>query len=68
MERGHQYPVVALVNGRGGGDAPPALAFAAALRDRGHGVRLLCDGGAAEGVRPAAGLGQWISPRSRRRT
>jgi UDP:flavonoid glycosyltransferase YjiC (YdhE family) len=55
MERDRLKPrhrMVALVSERGGGDKPPVLALAAALRDRGHEVHLLCDGDVADAVRP----------------
>jgi UDP:flavonoid glycosyltransferase YjiC (YdhE family) len=46
-----RHSIVALVSERGGGDVPPVLALAAALCDRGHDVRLLCDGDVESSVR-----------------
>ena len=53
MERGcadRCYSIVALVSERGGGDVPPVVALATALRERGHDVRFLCDGDVEEMV------------------
>jgi len=55
--------VVALVSERGGGDVPPVVALAVGLRDRGHDVRLLCDGAVLDAVR-ASGLPTLQLPRS----
>jgi UDP:flavonoid glycosyltransferase YjiC (YdhE family) len=45
--------IVAVVSARGGGDKPPLLVLASALRDRGYEVHLLCDGDVADAVAPA---------------
>jgi UDP:flavonoid glycosyltransferase YjiC (YdhE family) len=45
--------IVALVGARGGGDRPPVLALAAALRDRMHRVHVLCDGDLGAAPPPA---------------
>jgi hypothetical protein len=44
--------VVALLSARAGGDKPPVLALAVALRKRGHEVHLLCDGDIHAAVAP----------------
>jgi UDP:flavonoid glycosyltransferase YjiC (YdhE family) len=59
---GRRHSIVALVSARAGGDKPPVLALAAALRDRGHEVHLLCDGDVAAAVGPT-GLPVIILPR-----
>ncbi|MCW8087831.1 hypothetical protein [Sabulicella glaciei] len=49
---GQRKAIVALVSERGAGDKPPVLALAAALRNRGHTVHVLCDGDVADAARP----------------
>lgn len=47
-----RHSIPALVSARGGGDSPPVLALATALRERGHDVHVLCDGDVAATVGP----------------
>lgn len=47
--------ILGIISACGGGDWPPVLALAAALRERGHAVRMVCDAGTAGAAR-AAGL------------
>ena len=43
--------VLALISARGGGDAPPVVALAKGLKDRGHSVIVICDEETEQAVR-----------------
>jgi UDP:flavonoid glycosyltransferase YjiC (YdhE family) len=47
----NQRSVLALISARGGGDAPPVIALAKSLNDRGHSVIVICDEETEEAVR-----------------